>query len=112
MSSNFALLVAVNWAQDALLGTAAIILATIAIAALGLLMMQGRIPLRRGATAIFGCFLIFGSPVIARGIAGLQADVAGGLPTAVVSSEPPLPIPASPSPGYDPYAGASVPERR
>lgn len=59
---------AVNWLQDTLLGTVATVVAIIAVAAVGLMMLTGRINWRYGATVIVGCFVLFGAASIVAGI--------------------------------------------
>jgi len=104
----------VAWVEGAALGSVATAIAIIAVAAIGLLMLSGRLDLRRGITVIFGCFLLFGASGIAAALTGL----AGG-DTQV--RQPTTPDPgqlsghlssAAPPTAYDPYAGASVPVRR
>lgn len=107
---------AVDWLQGTLLGTLATTVAVIAVASVGLLMLSGRIPYRRGATVILGCFIVFG----ASGIAGGLRSAAGGGGPAPQADVAPAPPPAPPEPpprrqavpaAADPYAGASVPVR-
>ncbi len=106
---------AAQWIQAALLGSLATTVAVIAVAFVGVAMLAGRIDLRRGATIVVGCFILFGAPTIAAGLmraselSGTAADVA-----VVVAAPPPPPPPTvvPPSTPYDPYAGASVPSRR
>lgn len=59
---------AVNWLQGTLLGTVATVVAVIAVATVGLLMLTGRINWRHGATVILGCFIVFGAAAIVAGI--------------------------------------------
>jgi len=59
---------AVNWLQGTLLGTVATVVAVIAVAAVGLMMLTGRINWRYGATVILGCFILFGAASIVAGI--------------------------------------------
>lgn len=112
-TNSGALSAAVTWLRDIVIGTPATIIATIAVAAVGMLMLQGRLPLRRGSTVIFGCFIIFGAAVMVQGLMQMVATsnsggIAGDNRTAAV--DPPLTIVAPPqSQVYDPYAGASVP---
>jgi type IV secretion system protein VirB2 len=61
---------AVNWLQGTLLGTVATTLAVIAVAAVGLMMLTGRINWRHGAVVIVGCFVVFGAASIVAGIRG------------------------------------------
>jgi type IV secretion system protein VirB2 len=61
---------AVRWLQGTLLGTVATVVAVIAVATVGLLMLTGRINWRYGAVVILGCFILFGAASI---VAGIQA---------------------------------------
>ena len=59
---------AMNWLQGTLLGTAATVAAVIAVAAVGFMMLTGRINWRHGAVVILGCFVLFGAASIVGGI--------------------------------------------
>jgi type IV secretion system protein VirB2 len=59
---------AVRWLQGTLLGTVATVVAVIAVASVGFLMLTGRINWRYGATVIIGCFILFGAASIVAGI--------------------------------------------
>ena len=59
---------AVQWLQGTLLGTVATVVAVIAVACVGLLMLTGRINWRHGAVVIIGCFILFGAVSIVAGI--------------------------------------------
>lgn len=59
---------AVRWVQGTLLGTVATVIAIIAVATVGLMMLTGRINWRYGATVILGCFILFGAASIVAGI--------------------------------------------
>lgn len=59
---------AVNWLQGTLLGTFATVVAVIAVASVGFMMLTGRIDWRRGAVVILGCFILFGAASIVAGI--------------------------------------------
>lgn len=65
---------AVNWLQGTLLGTVATTVAVIAIAAVGFMMLTGRINWRHGAVVIIGCFVLFGAASI---VAGIRSAAAG-----------------------------------
>ena len=65
---------AVNWLQGTLLGNVATAVAVIAVAAIGFMMLTGRMNWRFGATVIIGCFILFGAASIVGGI----RSVAGG----------------------------------
>jgi len=64
---------AVQWLQGTLLGTVATVLAVIAVACVGLLMLTGRINWRYGAVVILGCFILFGAVSIVAGIRSTAA---------------------------------------
>ena len=66
---------AVHWLQGTLLGTVATVVAVIAIACVGFMMLTGRMNWRYGATVILGCFILFGAGAI---VAGIQSAAAGG----------------------------------
>ena len=62
------ILAAVNWLQGTLLGTVATVVAVVAVAVVGLMMLTGRINWRYGATVVLGCFILFGAASIVAGI--------------------------------------------
>jgi type IV secretion system protein VirB2 len=59
---------AVHWLEGTLLGTFATVVAVIAVASVGFMMLTGRIDWRRGAVVILGCFILFGAASIVAGI--------------------------------------------
>jgi type IV secretion system protein VirB2 len=65
---------AVNWLQGTLLGNVATAVAVIAVAAVGFMMLTGRINWKYGATVVLGLFVLFGATSIVAGI----RSVAGG----------------------------------
>jgi type IV secretory pathway VirB2 component (pilin) len=108
-----ALVAAVQWLQGTLLGTVATTVAVICVATIGLMMLSGRVDLRRGASVVIGCFILFGASGIAAGIGSFAG--AGPVPAEAAFDAdlwvpPPLPQPPSAAPA-DPYAGAAVPTR-
>jgi type IV secretion system protein VirB2 len=66
---------AVRWLEGTLLGTIATVVAVIAVASVGFLMLTGRINWRYGATVILGCFILFGAASI---VAGIQSTASLG----------------------------------
>jgi type IV secretion system protein VirB2 len=66
---------ALGWIQGTLMGTVATVAAVIAIAAVGFMMLTGRLNWRYGATVIVGCFILFGAASIVAGI----RQTAGGI---------------------------------
>ena len=69
------ILAALNWVQNTLLGNVATSAAVIAVAAVGFLMLTGRIEWKRGLTVIVGAFIIFGAVTI---VAGTRSLAGGG----------------------------------
>ena len=70
-----AIVSAVHWLEGTLLGTVATVVAVIAVAVVGFLMLTGRINWRYGATVILGCFILFGATSI---VAGIQSTASIG----------------------------------
>ena len=66
---------AVTWLQGTLLGTFATVVAVIAVASVGFMMLTGRINWRHGAVVILGCFILFGAASI---VAGIRSAAIGG----------------------------------
>lgn len=104
---------AAHWIEAVLLGPVATSIAVIAVASIGLLMLSGRVRMRRGATVIVGCFILFGAASIAHGLRGTAASLAAAPPPQPMppqSAPPPAPLPPPPAPAppADPYAGASI----
>lgn len=104
---------AAEWVQGALLGSFATAVAVLAVAAVGLLMLTGRLNIRRGATVILGCFILFGAANIASGFRGVAASIPREphRPIVVESAtaiDPRLVAADAPPAWSDPYAGASV----
>jgi type IV secretion system protein VirB2 len=107
------LVAAVLWLQNTLLGTIATTVAVIAVASVGVMMLTGRLELRRGATVIVGCFILFGATSIAAGIRSATAGFGDQAyePPLQASASAGVVVPVQPHQNYDPYAGASVPRR-
>lgn len=61
---------ALGWLQGTLLGNVATAVAVMAVAAVGFMMLTGRLNWRFGATVIIGTFILFGSASIVAGIQG------------------------------------------
>ena len=59
---------ALGWLQGTLLGHVATAVAVMAVAAVGFMMLTGRMNWRFGATVIIGCFVLFGAGAIVTGI--------------------------------------------
>nr|WP_022685005.1 TrbC/VirB2 family protein [Sphingomonas phyllosphaerae] len=69
---------AVSWLQGTLLGTVATVVAVIAVASVGFMMLTGRMNWRYGATVILGCFILFGAAGIVGGIRSTSGSEYGG----------------------------------
>jgi type IV secretory pathway VirB2 component (pilin) len=66
---------ALGWLQGTLLGNVATAVAVMAVAAVGFMMLTGRLNWRFGASVIMGCFILFGASAI---VAGIQQAAGGG----------------------------------
>jgi type IV secretory pathway VirB2 component (pilin) len=62
------IIAALLWIQGTLLGNVATAVAVMAVAAVGFMMLTGRMNWRFGATVIVGCFVLFGAASIVAGI--------------------------------------------
>jgi type IV secretion system protein VirB2 len=65
---------ALAWLQGTLLGNVATAVAVMAVAAVGFMMLTGRLNWRFGATVIIGTFILFGAGAI---VSGIQSAAAG-----------------------------------
>lgn len=112
------ILAAVNWFEATFLGPVATTVSVLAVAVIGLMMLNGRISAQRAITVIIGCFIVAGAHSIATGIRGFAESGAGA--ERKVASAPVVPaapsaadVPRPPQPHQaDPFAGASVPTQR
>jgi type IV secretory pathway VirB2 component (pilin) len=106
---------AVDFLQGTFSGTVATVAAVLAVAGIGLLMLSGRMDVRRSAMVILGCFIIFGAATIAAGIQGAIFSNRAPADSASTAPLPAPPVPSSPAAPsaatYDPYAGAAVPRQ-
>lgn len=66
---------ALQWLQGTMLGTVATVVAVMAVAAVGFMMLTGRMNWRYGAMVILGCFVLFGAASI---VGGIQSAAAPG----------------------------------
>lgn len=99
-----------TWLTSLLTGSIATSLCVIAVATLGIIMLSGRLPLRRGAQVLLGCFVLLGAPTLAAGLRMLGETINGSGPARVTISpdagaEPEQPLPPA---DFDPYEGASL----
>ena len=105
---------ALSWIEAILTGNLATTSAIIAVALFGLELLNGRFSLRRGAALVFGCFILFAAPGLARSLLSLSYDAtATSLPAPIPAPLEPVEVKAPPAPKvpppFDPYAGASIP---
>ena len=66
---------AAQWLQGTLMGNVATAAAVVAVAAVGFMMLTGRMNWRYGITVVLGCFILFGSVAI---VSGIQSAAGGG----------------------------------
>jgi type IV secretion system protein VirB2 len=59
---------AAQWLQGTLMGNVATAAAVVAVAAVGFMMLTGRMNWRYGMTVVLGCFILFGAVAIVSGI--------------------------------------------
>jgi type IV secretion system protein VirB2 len=59
---------AAQWLQGTLMGNVATAAAVVAVAAVGFMMLTGRMNWRYGITVVLGCFILFGAVAIVSGI--------------------------------------------
>ena len=69
-TGNGPLLAAVSWLEHVLTGQLATLAAVIAVAMIGFRLLYGDLSVRGGARVVLGCFIVFGAPLIARGLIG------------------------------------------
>lgn len=86
-------------------------MAILAVSILGIAMLRGHFPVRRGGMAIIGCFIMIGAVSIAASLlSGTNSGASTRLPEPIglkTDSPPPRTKPG-PTPSNDPYAGASL----
>jgi type IV secretion system protein VirB2 len=106
-AAESALVSAIGWINDLLLGSLATGLCILAVSLVGLLMLLGQMPIRQGMRVVLGCFVLLGAPVIAAGLSGAWQSAAPATPEPMVfiPEETRAPLPPA---DYDPYAGASL----
>jgi type IV secretion system protein VirB2 len=82
-------------------GAIATTVAVISVASVGFMALTGRVDLRRAATVILGCCILFGASSIATGVKAWRgAEMHPDLPNRVIFAEiSPLARPPSPQPG-------------
>ena len=66
---------ALAWLQGTMLGNVATAVAVMAVAAVGFMMLTGRMNWKFGGTVILGCFILFGAASI---VSGIQSTAAVG----------------------------------
>ena len=110
-SGQSTLVAATSWIEASLLGSLATAVAVIAVASVGIMLLQGRLPVRRGLSGVIGAFLVFGAAQIAGGLRSIGSEVP---PSGTqFLKEVPFQAPedtqqtGSPATGFDPYAGAA-----
>lgn len=100
---------AVQWVEGVLTGSVGTSIAILAIAGVGFAMLQGRLSARDGLRVVLGCFILFGAPAIAQGLAGIYRSSASPIAIPTPAPLPKLTPPPAPKANADPYAGASMP---
>ena len=103
------LVAAVGWIQSLVLGSLAVSVAVIAIAAVGFLMLTGRVSYRRGLGAVIGCFIVFAAAGVGAALRTSLATGSASDPKVLPSSGPSAgsQAPSTPPALYDPNAGVT-----
>lgn len=99
---------AMEWITELMQGQLVLTLCVVAVALVGFAALGGRLPLRMGARAVLGCFVVLGAPVIAS---ALMWQGEQPTPQVVYQAESVASEPARrelPPADYDPYSGASL----
>lgn len=104
-----AIVSASGWIAGIMTGPLATIVATLAVAALGFAMLQGRLSMKDGTRVILGCFILFGAPYIAMELVPAAQQGARAQSVYSAPSQQIPDVPDAPQANPDPYAGASVP---
>lgn len=116
-SQGDALLAAASWLQTVLTGPLTVILAILGVAGLGLAMLYGKASLRQATHILLGCFILFSSAIIAKGLMALSpphpAEEIAAYSTSAISqsNKPPVKpafVPATGANPFDPYAQSPV----
>ncbi|KEO91833.1 hypothetical protein EH31_03935 [Erythrobacter longus] len=99
---------AAGWISELMQGPLVVTLCVIAVALVGFAALGGRLPVRMGARAVLGCFVVLGAPVIASALlwGGEEPSSQVVYQAENVASEPARP--ELPPADYDPYSGASL----
>jgi type IV secretory pathway VirB2 component (pilin) len=108
------LISAIDWVGSLLTGSLATLVAVLAIGFVGYRLLLGEMPLRDAARVVVGCFILFGAPLVVRGLVGAIRTE----PTDYVLTTRPwdtVPMPLAPDPPdatvggnpFDPYSGAT-----
>ena len=100
---------AIDWFVQLLTGSMSVAVAVVAVAWVGLALLQGRLEIRRGLRVVLGCFVLFSAAAMARGLLDAVQQGRPNAPSAPPVAMLPIPLRAA-SPQFDPYAGASVPQ--
>ncbi|WBY08172.1 TrbC/VirB2 family protein [Sphingomonas sp. 7/4-4] len=75
------LVASIHWLEGTLLGTIATTVAVISVAGIGFMALTGRVDLRRAATVILGCFILFGAERVSRSTPSTAKDSSTGVRT-------------------------------
>lgn len=95
-----------DWIGNLLFGEVAIGICVLAVAAIGALMLTGRLALREGFYVVIGCFVLLGAPTIAAGLmAAMSGPGVGAKPGVDVSNDLGPRDELEPA-RRDPYSGA------
>lgn len=102
-----------SWALSLTSGSIAASLAVLAVAGVGFAMLTGRLRIRNGGTVLIGCFVLFGSAVLAQSLLefaeGSRNNQVPQAQADLFMPPPPALEPPKRQLSVDPYAGAALP---
>lgn len=99
---------AAGWMTELMQGPLVVTLCVIAVALVGIAALSGRLPVRMGARAVLGCFVVLGAPVIASSLIWQGEEPSPQVVYQAESVASEHARPELPPADYDPYSGASL----
>lgn len=109
-SGQSSVVLAANWLADLLTGEFGTTIAVLTVAGVGFAALLGRFAMRNSLRIVIGCFILFGAPIIAKGLMGLAYRNTASTSARSDGSSIAVPV-TSAQQHFDPYAGASVPNQ-
>lgn len=96
----------ITWLASLVTGRIATVVAILAVAAVGLAFLRGRVPTMRAFAVVAGCVAVASAPGIAAALVGISAAAQPETPVALVPT-PPTDTVTAPVFDDDPHGGAA-----